>query len=124
MGDDGWSLTAGAEGFVGIRCPAQRDALIDACDCLIECERQSQRDGLLPEEVDRSLDQLTDASALRERLGHGALALAVPLSIVPALIDELAERVHHAKRSDAVELAADLSELLGQLERLPVLLDP
>lgn len=124
MGDDGCSLTAGAEGYIGIRCPGQREALIAACDWLIEFERQSQRDGLLPEEVDRSLDQMTDARALRERLDQGALALAVPLGIVPALVDELAERVQHAARCKAVEVAADLSELLGQLDRLPPLFDP
>jgi len=108
MPTDGPSLSAGADGFVAIRCQHQRRVLLAACDWLIGYERQSQRDGLLPEEVDRSLDQLSDARALRQRLRHDGR------------IDELAERLQDAaRRTDGGRVFVELSELLGQLERLP-----
>ena len=117
---EGPSLTAGGEGFIGIRCAQQRQVLRDACNWLIEFERKSQRDGLLvADEVDRSLDQMTEANVLRQRLDHRGLALAVPLGIVPALIDELTERIEHAARCQADEGVAELAGLLVQLERLP-----
>jgi len=119
MGDERSSRIAGADGFIGIRCAHQRQVLSDACDWLIDLERRSQRDGLRPEEVDASLDQLTEARALRRRLDQRALALAVPLGIVPALIDELAERLAQAAHCHAPARVADLSELLAQLEWLP-----
>jgi hypothetical protein len=119
MGDNARSLTAYESGFVSIRCESQRRALAGACEWLIEFERQSQRDGLLPGEVDRSLDQLSEARVLAQRLGHRGLALAVPLGIVPALIDELGERVEHAVRWQAAERVAALEGLLLQLEWLP-----
>jgi hypothetical protein len=119
MGDNPGSLTAYESGFVSIRCEFQRRALVGACEWLIEFERQSQRDGLLPGEVDRSLDQLSEARVLAQRLGHRGLVLAVPLGIVPALIDELGERVEHAVRCHAAERVAALEGLLLQLEWLP-----
>ena len=119
MGDSPRSLTAYESGFVSIRCESQRHALIGGCEWLIDFERQSQRDGLLSDEVDRSLDQLSEAKLLRDRLAFGGLALAVPLGIVPALIDELGERVAHATRCHAGERVAELEGLLLQLEWLP-----
>ncbi len=110
---------AGETGFVAIRSPPQRWALVEACEWLIEFEQQSQRDGLLADEVDRSLDQLSEAKLLRQRLDYRGLALAVPLGIVPALIDELTERVEHAERCHADERLDELAGLLVQLERLP-----
>ena len=121
MGDDGSSLTAGTDGFIGIRSGHQRQVLGEVCDWLIDFERRSQRDGLRPEEVDASLDQLIEAMALRRRLEQRALALAVPLGIVGALIDELAERVEQAAQCRVMEHLGDLSELLVQLERLPAM---
>jgi hypothetical protein len=119
MGDDGSSLTAGGVGLVSVCSPQQRQALIDACDWLIEFEQQSQRDGLLvADEVDLSLDQMSEAKALKQRLNCRGLELAVPLGIVPALIDELAERIEHAVHCKAYERVAELAGLLVQLERL------
>lgn len=119
MGDNAHSLTAHESGFVSVGCESQRHALMGACGWLIEFERQSQRDGLLPDEVDRSLDQLSEARLLAQRLAHQGLALAVPLGIVPALIDELGERVEHAVSCHAAERVAALEGLLLQLEWLP-----
>ncbi len=119
MGDSERSLTAYESGFVSIHWEPQRRALIDACEWLIELEQQSQRDGLLGDEVDRSLDQLSESKLLRDRLAYHGLALAVPLGIVPALIDELGERIEHAVRCQADELVAELAGLLVQLECLP-----
>ncbi len=120
MRDDGLSLSAAATGFILIGGEHRRRALIEACDWLIGHERQSQRDGLPPEEVDRSLDQLTDAMALRERLQQLGQAVAVPLAVVPVLIDELAGQLRDAATGEDSRLVlADLSELLAQLERLP-----
>ena len=119
MGDDARSLTAYESGFVSICWTPQRRALTEGCEWLIELEQQSQRDGLLADEVDRSLDQLSEARLLRERLAFGGLALAVPLGIVPALIDELSERVEHAVRCQADEHVGELAGLLAQLECLP-----
>jgi len=120
MRDESLSLSASPAGFVAIRGPRQRQALIEACDWLIAYERQSLRDGLLSEDVDRSLDQLGEAGTLKRRLQQGAQVLAVPLGVVPAMIDELAERLQDAARGgDGGRLFVELSELLGQLERLP-----
>jgi hypothetical protein len=118
--DEAASLYAGAAGFIVIRHAHERQALIEACDWLIGYEQRSQRDGLLPEEVDRSLDQLSEARALQQRLRQLGHAVAVPLGIVPAIIDELAERVLEAARGgNGGRVLVDLSELLAQLERLP-----
>ena len=120
MPDEGPSINAGSSGFIAIRCAHEREALIEACDWLISYEQQSQRDGLRPEEVDRSLDQLSEARALRRRLRQLGQAVAVPLGIVPAMLDELADRVQCAVRGDdAGRVLVDLSQLLAQLERLP-----
>ena len=120
MRDEGPSLSAGAAALISIGGALQRQALIEACDWLIGYEQQSQRDGLLPDDVDRSLDQLSEARALKQRLQQLTQAVAVPLGIVPAIIDELAERVQDAARaSDGGAVLFELSGLLAPLERLP-----
>ncbi len=62
---------------------------------------------------------MAQAKALRQRLAHDGLVLAVPLGIVPELITDLAERIDEAARSTAVDCIADLSALLVELDRLP-----
>jgi hypothetical protein len=106
-------------GFLDIRCAPQRQVLIDACAWLIEFEQRSQRDGLSAHDVDRSLDELSEAKTLRRRLNYQGSAVAVPLGIVAALIDELTERIEYAAQYKADERVAELAGLLAQLQRLP-----